>query len=119
LATEHQRKAKVLEEQRIVVPLLEGVRIAREALGLLETVMIGGIECRALLPVLGRWRIFLAGPPADGGDDEQDHGWPLGSTGWGEDSSDSVIVRALGIIPVRTTIPAGDEHIGFDRAAAH
>jgi hypothetical protein len=113
-----QRKAKVLEEQRIVVPLLEGVRTVREALGLDETVMIGGIECRALLPVQGHWPTFLAGPPAASGDDEQDHGWPLRSTDWGENSSNSVIIRAVGIIPAGTRIPAGDEHIDFDRAAA-
>ena len=62
--------------------------------------------------------MVLAGPPADSGDNELDHGWPLRSTGWGENSSNSVIIRAVGIIPAGTRIPAGDEHIDFDRAAA-
>lgn len=110
----------MLEEQRIVVPRLEGVHTAKHALGLDETVMIGGIGCRTLLPVQrrkGHWPAFLAGPPADSGDHERNHGWP-GSFDWGENLPGAVIIRAVGIIPAGTGIPPEDEHIDFDRAAA-
>jgi hypothetical protein len=91
-----------------------------DALGLDETVVIGGIGCRMLLPVQrrkGHWPTFLAGPPADSGDHERNHGWP-GSFDWGENLPSAVIIRAVGIIPAGTRIPPGDEHIDFDRAAA-
>jgi hypothetical protein len=52
-----------MEEQRIVVFLLECVRTAGDALGLEKAVTIGTAKCRAVLPVMGRWPMFLAGPP--------------------------------------------------------
>ncbi len=112
----------VLEEQRIGVLLLEGVCTAGEALGLVETVTIGGIECHVLLPVLGpvrgRWPRRLAGPPAPGGDQEQDPGWRKSMEDiWGE-LGRSDVIRAVGIIPVGTAVPPGDEHIDFDHAVA-
>jgi hypothetical protein len=113
----------VLEEQRIGVLLLEGVCTADEALGLEETVTIGGIECRVLLPVLGpvrgRWPRRLAGPPTPGGDHEPDPGWRKSMEDiWGDPNPDPIVIRAVGIIPVETTIPPGDEHIEFDHAVA-
>ncbi len=112
-----------MEEQRIGVPLLEGVLTLKEALGLERTVTVGGIECRVLLPVLGpvrgRWPGSLAGPPAPGGDHEQDPGWTKSMERiWGEPDPGDVIIRAVGIIPAGTTIPPGDEHIAFDHAVA-
>jgi hypothetical protein len=108
-----------MEEQRIVVFLLDGVRTAMDALGLETTVIIGDTECQALLPVKGRWPMFLAGPPAGSGDGEEDPGWPrLESGAWGENLSSSAIIRSVGIILKGTRIPPGDEHIEFDHAAA-
>jgi hypothetical protein len=110
----------VLKEQRIGVPLLEGVFALKEALGLEQTITIGGTECRVLLPVLGpargRWPRHLAGPPAPGEDPELDPGWPMEGI-WGDPHPGGVIIRAVGIIPVGTTIPT-DEHIDFDHAVA-
>jgi hypothetical protein len=62
----------VLEEQHIGVHLLEGVLTLEEALGLEQTVTIGGIECHLRLPALGPDRQgwasrSQAGPPAPGG----------------------------------------------------
>ena len=94
-----------------------------ETLGLEQTVTIGGIECRVLLPVLGpargRWPRHLAGPPAPGGNHERDPGWPKSMKRiWGEPDPGGVIIQAVGIITAGTTIPPGDEHIDFDHAAA-
>lgn len=111
----------MLEEQRIGVPLLEDVLTLKDALGLEQAAMIGGIECRVLLPVLGpvrgRWPRHLTGPPAPGEDPEQDPGWPMERI-WGDPYPGGVIIQAVGIIPVGTTIPTGDEHIDFDHAVA-
>lgn len=76
-----------------------------------------------LLPVLGpargRWPRSLAGPPAPGGGHEQDPGWPKSmESRWGEPGPGDFIIRAVGIIPVGTTIPPGDEHTDFDHTAA-
>ena len=113
----------MLEEQRIGVPLLEGVLTLEEALGLEQTATTGGIECRVLLPVLGpvrsRWPRSLTGPPAPGRNPEQDPGWPKSMERiWGKPYPGAVIIRAVGIIPAGTTIPPGDEHIAFDHAVA-
>jgi hypothetical protein len=112
-----------LEDQRIGVPLFEGVYTLEEALGLERTVTIGGIECRVLLPVLGpvrgRWPRSLTGPPAPLGNHEQDPGWPKSMERiWGEPCPGGVIIRAAGITPAGTRIPPGDEHIDFDHAVA-
>jgi hypothetical protein len=117
-------KGNVLEGQRIVVPLLEDVLTLKEALGLEQSAVIGGIECRVLLPVLGpvqgRWPRRLAGPPAPGVDFEQDAGWPGGKHIWSEDFlwGGEAVVQAVGMIPAGTAISLGDEHIAFDHAAA-
>jgi hypothetical protein len=106
-----------MEEQRIVVFLLEGVRTAESALGLEKTVTIGGTKCRALLPVKGRWST-LAAPQVGSGDGEHGPRWPgLVSGTWGETAPDPVI-EALGVILEGPGIPPGDEHIAFDFAAA-
>jgi hypothetical protein len=113
----------VLGEQRVGVFLLEGVFTLEEALGLEQTVTIGGIECRVLLPVRGPvrggWPVSLAGPPAASGDREQGGDWPKSMAGnWGEPLPGGFIIRAVGIIPIGTTIPPGDDHIDFDHAVA-
>jgi hypothetical protein len=114
----------VLEEQRIVVPLLEDVLTLKEALGLEQSAVIGSIECRVLLPVLGpvrgRWPRRLAGPPALGVDFEQDAGWPGGKHIWSEDftSGGEAVIQAVGIIPAGIAISRGEEHIAFDHAVA-
>jgi hypothetical protein len=106
-----------MEEQRIVVFLLEGVRTAKDALGMEKTVMIGGTKYRAVLPVEGGWH-SLAAPPAGNGDGTPASGWPsLVSGAWGENVADPV-VGCIGIILEGATIPPGDEHIEFDHAAA-
>lgn len=106
-----------MEEQRIVVFLLEGVRTAKDALGLEKTVTIGGITFRAVLPVEGRWHT-LAAPPAGSQDGEQASGWPsLASDTWGEKAPNHVI-ECVGLVLDGATIPPGDEHIAFDHAAA-
>jgi hypothetical protein len=112
----------VLEEQCIGVPLLEGVCSLDEALGLEQTVTIDGTECHVLLPVRGlvrgRWRMHLVGLAAPSSDHEQNPGW-LKSIDWGDPYPGAVaIIRAVGITPVGTTIPPGDQHIAFDRAVA-
>jgi hypothetical protein len=84
-------------------------------------VTINGIKCHALLPVRGRargrWPAHLAGPPAPGRDREQGTSWPK-SIDWGDPYQNSVIIRAVGIIPTENSIPPGDEHVAFDRAVA-
>jgi hypothetical protein len=96
-----------MEEQRIVVFLLEGVRTAKDALGMEKTVTIGGTRFRAVLPVEDRWSMFLAAPPAGSGDGEQDSGWPnLAPGAWGENASDPVI-ESVGLILDGATIPPG------------
>jgi hypothetical protein len=107
-----------MEEQRIVVFLLEGVRTAKEALGMEKTVTIGGTKYRAVLPVEDSWHPFLAAPPAGNGDGTSASRWPnLASGAWGENGPDPV-VESVGLILEGATIPPGDEHIKFDHAAA-
>lgn len=83
--------------------------------------MIGGVECRVLLPVRGpargRWPVRLAGPPAHGGDPERASNWPE-SIDWGDPQPEAVIIRAVGIILAGTRIPPGYERIAFDRQIA-
>jgi hypothetical protein len=111
-------------EQHVGVHLLEGALSLKEALGLEQTVTIGGIECRVLLPVpdpdqSGWVRWSLAGPPVLG-EDQQDPGWPKSMMrNWGEIIPVGAIIRAVGIIPAGAVIPPGDEHIAFDLAVAH
>jgi hypothetical protein len=107
-----------VEVQRIVVFLLEGVRTAKDALGLEKTVTIGGTTFRAVLPVADRWPMSLAAPSAGSGDGEQASRWPSLAPGtWGENASDPVI-ESIGLILDGATIPQGNEHIEFDHAAA-
>jgi hypothetical protein len=107
-----------MEEQRIVVFLLEGVRTAKDALGMEKTVTIDGTKYRAVLPVEGSWGPSLAAPPGDNGDGTPASGWPnLVSGAWGENPHDPV-VESIGIIVEGATIPPGDEQIKFDHAAA-
>ena len=60
-------KGKLMSEQRVAVPLLEGVFSSAEALALSHTATIGGIECRLRLPREGP-RSSRLRPP----DDEKD-----------------------------------------------
>ena len=107
-----------MEEQRIVVFLLEGVRTAKEALGLEKTVTIGGTKYRAVLPVQGRWS-SLAAPPVGSEDGEHASRWPnLASGAWGENAPNPVI-ESIGLILEGATIPPGGVQIEFDHAAAH
>ena len=107
-----------MEEQRIVVFLLEGVRTAKDALGMEKTVTIGGTKYRAVLPIEGSWGPSLAAPPAGNGDGTSASRWAgLVSGAWGENAPDPV-VGSIGIILDGATIPPGDEQIEFDHAAA-
>lgn len=107
-----------MEEQLIVVFLLEGVRTAKDALGLEKTVTIGGTRCRAVLPVEGRWPMFLAAPSVNRRDGEEASRWPNLSSGvWGENASDPII-KSIGLILSGAPIPPGNEHIAFDHTAA-
>lgn len=107
-----------MEEQRIVVFLPEGVRTAKDALGMGKAVTIGGSKYRAVLPVEGRWHVSLAAPPGGSGDSEQASGWAsLAPGAWGEIASDPVI-KAIGLILEGALIPPGDEQVEFDHAAA-
>jgi hypothetical protein len=106
-----------MREQHITVPLLEGVRLPAEALGLERTAIIGGIECRVLLPVRGPFQALLAGPSTPAGHPEQDPGWPE-SLDWGDSGRSTATIRVVGLIPAGTRIPPGDEHLAFDRAVA-
>jgi hypothetical protein len=106
-----------MEEQHGVVFLLDGVRSAKDALGLEKTVTIGGIKCRAVLPVEGRLSTLVA-PPARGEDGEYASRWPdLASGTWGENPSDPVI-ESLGLILEGATIAPGNDYVAFDHAAA-
>jgi hypothetical protein len=104
-----------MTDQHVVVFLLEGVYTAKDALGLEKAVTIGGVECRALLPVQDeKWRMSLHAPPVPGGNQV-----PLWSGRfWGDTASAGGIVKAVGVILTGTVIPPGDEHIAFDHAAA-
>ena len=110
-------------EQHVGVHLLEGVLTLKEALGLEQTVTIGDVECRLLLPVpdpdrSGWARWALAGSPMPGGD-RPDPGWPKSlKHNWGEILPAGAIIRAVGVIPAGAVIPPGDEHIAFDLAVA-
>lgn len=106
-----------MEEQCIVVFLLEGVRTAKDALGMETTVTIGGTQYRAVLPVEGLWHTLTA-PPVGSGDGEQASRWAnLAPGAWGEDASDPVI-EAIGVILEGPMISPGDEQVEFDYAAA-
>lgn len=107
-----------MEEQRIVVFLLEGVRTARDALGTEKAVTIGGTKFRAVLPVEDSWHSFLAAPPADSGDGAPTSRWPSLTPGtWGRIASDPVI-ESVGLILDGAVIPPGDEYVEFDHSAA-
>jgi hypothetical protein len=107
-----------MEEQRIVVFLLEGVRTATDALGTEKTVTIGGTKYRAMLPVEDRWHLSLAAPPVGNGNGEQGSGWTALAPGtWGENASDPVI-ESVGLVLDGAAIPPGDKQVEFDHAAA-
>jgi hypothetical protein len=82
-----------------------------------QTAVIGGIECRVLLPVRGPFQALLAAPPMPAGHPGQDPGWPE-PLDWGDASRSTATIRAVGLIPAGTTIPPGDKHLAFNRAAA-
>lgn len=103
-----------MTEQHVAVLLLDGVHTAKEALGLEHPVTIGGIECRALLPVAGKWPMFLDRPPVPSGEPYPDGFRRI----WGEGTRSGGLVTAVGIIPTGTTIQPGDGQIAFDHAAA-
>lgn len=103
-----------MTDQHVVVFLLEDVYTAKDALGMEKAVTIGGIECRAILPVQDeKWRMFLHAPPVfEGG---QDSLWS--GRFWGDTAPAGGMVRAVGIV-LATVIPPGNEHIAFDHAAS-
>ena len=112
------KKGKAVEEQRVVVFLLEGVRTAKDALGMEKTVTIGGTKYRAVLPVEDRWNFSLAAPSIVGGDGNQTSRWAnLVPGAWGRNASDPVIA-AVGLILEGAAIAPGDEQVEFDYAAA-
>jgi hypothetical protein len=107
-----------MREQRVAVPLLEGVHSSVGALALRRTAEIGGIKCRVLLPgphpglAGGAGRLLT--PPYDERH-QQDPGWPKADWGFFNDDR-STTIRTVGLIPVDTTIPPGEELLAFDRA---
>ena len=107
-----------MSEQRVAVPLLEGVHSSVDALTLRRSAMIGAINCRVLLPgphpgwVGGAGKILT--PPYDE-HHEQDPSWPEADWGYANDDR-FVTIRAVGLIPIDTTIQPGDKLFAFDRA---
>ena len=112
LAQPELAKGKTMDEQRIVVFLLEGVRTAGDALRLEKAVTIGSAKCRAVLPVMGRWPMFLAGAPTrqQGRRAGTSGGLRMASDAWGEG-----FVR-LGHHPVCRDHPRGSQHPAGGRA---
>ena len=103
-----------MSEQRVAVPLLEGVFSSAEALALSSTATIGGIDCRLRLPREGR-RSSPLRPPDD--EEDLDLGWA--HTDWGnKNGAGFVTIRAVGLILVSEPLPWGDGLIAFDQAVA-
>lgn len=104
----------MMSEQRVAVPLLEGVFSAAESLELRHTATIGGIECRLRLP-----RRQPGSRPLRPPDDEEDldRGWAY--TDWGySNGSGSVTIQAVGLFLVCEPLPWGDRLTAFDQAVA-
>jgi hypothetical protein len=103
-----------MSEQRVAVPLLEGVFSSAEALALSHTATIGGIECRLRLPREGP-RSSPLRPP----DDEEDLDLDWARTRWGHpNGSGSVTIQAVGLILVSEPLPWGYGLTAFDQAVA-
>jgi hypothetical protein len=109
--------AEAKREQCIAVPLVEAVHSSGEALTLRHTATIGGIDCCVLLPGPYPSRISCGMPLTSpfGEHHRQDPDRPELDWGYANDER-SATIRAVGLVPIDTTIPLGDELLTFDRA---
>ena len=113
-----------MREQRVAVPLLEGVHSSVGALALRRTAEIGGIKCRVLLPgphpglAGGAGRLLT--PPYDERH-QQDPGWPKADWGFFNDDrstsgTDDLDFSRFGLLGI---LSSGNGHAECGQSQAH